>query len=450
MSHSAEHPPTRRRVVMGALALGAAAGAPGIAQAATPSAPRAAAEAPSYANPLVRRRADPHILKHTDGYYYFTATVPEYDRIVLRRSRTISGLATAAESVIWKKHTSGDMGAHIWAPEIHFIDGKWYIYFASAPANDVWKIRMWVLENTGANPLAGTWAERGRIVTPIDSFSLDASTFTHQGTRYLVWAQSNPDVGNNSSIYLARMANPWSITGPQVEISRPTYDWETRGFKVNEGPSVLQRNGHLFLTYSASATDANYCMGLLTASAGSDLLAAASWKKSPRPVFTSDDTTKQYGPGHNSFTVAEDGHTDLLVYHARQYKDITGDPLNDPNRHTRVQALGWKADGTPDFGVPVADAPARVPRHRRLGGLGKPARGTGAGAPGQRRLADLLRRLHRAEVLLQRQPRRLPDLDPDPGVARAHRIRPPLHRPQGDRVIRGCPWTRWAIPPRCT
>ncbi|GAA3353646.1 hypothetical protein GCM10017744_007930 [Streptomyces antimycoticus] len=80
------------------------------------------------------------------------------------------------------------------------------------------------------------------------------------------------------------------------EISRPTYDWETRGFKVNEGPSALQRNGRLFLTYSASATDANYCMGLLTASAGSDLLAAVSWKKSPRPVFTSNDTTKQYGP----------------------------------------------------------------------------------------------------------------------------------------------------------
>jgi len=350
--------PSRRLVLMGALALGAAGGTPGLAEAATPSARETAARAARYANPLVRNRADPHIFKHTDGYYYFTATAPEYDRVILRRSRTLSGLATAAESVIWKKHTSGDMGAHIWAPEIHFIDGKWYVYFASAPANDVWKIRMWVLENASANPFAGTWTEKGRIATPIDSFSLDASIFVHRGSRYLIWAQSNPDVGNNSSIYIARMANPWTITGPQVEISRPTYDWETRGYKVNEGPSVLQKNGRLFLTYSASATDANYCMGLLTASADSDPLAAASWKKSPQPVFTSNDTTKQYGPGHNSFTVAEDGRTDVLVYHARQYKDITGDPLNDPNRHTRVQTLGWKADGTPDFGVPVADGPA--------------------------------------------------------------------------------------------
>ena len=245
--------------------------------------------------------------------------------------------------MIWKKHTSGDMGAHIWAPEIHFIDGKWYVYFASAPANDVWKIRMWVLENASANPFTGTWTEKGRIATPLDSFSLDASTFVHRGARYLLWAQSDPDVGNNSSIYIAKMANPWTITGPQVEISRPTYDWETRGYKVNEGPSVLQKNGRLFLTYSASATDANYCMGLLTASADSDPLAAASWKKSPQPVFTSNDTTKQYGPGHNSFTVAEDGRTDVLVYHARQYKDITGDPLDDPNRHTRSRTSA----GTP-------------------------------------------------------------------------------------------------------
>ncbi len=109
------------------------------------------------------------------------------------------------------------------------------------------------------------------------------------------------------------------------------------------------------MTYSASATDANYCMGLLTADADADLLDPANWSKSPTPVFTSNDTTGQYGPGHNCFTVDRDGRTDVLVYHAAEYAEIDGDPLNDPNRHTRVQRLGWKADGTPDFGVPVAD-----------------------------------------------------------------------------------------------
>ncbi|MFE2457356.1 glycoside hydrolase family 43 protein [Streptomyces sp. NPDC059402] len=348
--------PGRRLLLKGAAAAGALAAVPTVASAA-PAAPAAApAKAAPYANPLVRNRADPHIRRHTDGFYYFTATVPEYDRIVLRRSRTLGGLATADESVVWRKHATGDMGAHIWAPEMHRVDGKWYIYFAAAPAERVWDIRIWVLENAHANPFRGTWVERGQVRTAWETFSLDATTFTHRGTRYLAWAQHEPGMDNNTALWLSEMANPWTLTGPQVRLSTPEYDWECVGFKVNEGASVIARNGRLFMTYSAAATDANYCMGLLTVDADADLMNPANWSKSPTPVFTSNDTTGQYGPGHNCFTVAQDGRTDVLVYHARQYKEIDGDPLDDPNRHTRVQKLGWKADGTPEFGVPVADS----------------------------------------------------------------------------------------------
>lgn len=322
-----------------------------------------AASAAQFTNPVAAKRADPHITKHTDGYYYFTATVPEYDRIVLRRATTLQGLATASEKVIWRKHASGEMGAHIWAPEIHYINNKWYIYFAAGRTDDIWKIRPYVLENSSANPLDGGWAEKGRIALPQDSFSLDATTFVHNGARYLAWAQSEP--GINSSIYLAKMANPWTITGSAVRIATPTHDWETRGYKVNEGPSVIVRNGKVFMTFSASATDANYCLGLLTASASADLLKASSWTKTAQPVFTSNAATSQYGPGHNSFTVSEDGQSDILVYHDRSYRDISGDPLNDPNRRTRLQKLYWNADGTPNFGIPVADGitPVRLRSH---------------------------------------------------------------------------------------
>jgi GH43 family beta-xylosidase len=314
-----------------------------------------------YSNPIAEQRADPHIFKHTDGFYYFTATVPEYDRIVLRRATTIQGLASAPETVIWRKHSSGDMAAHIWAPEIHFINGKWYVYFAAGRSDDIWRIRMWVLESSSANPVTGTWTERGRITTPWDTFSLDASTFVNNGVRYLTWAQQEPGISTNSNVYLARMgANPWTITGTVTRLTVPTLAWETRGFKVAEGPTVLQRNGKIFLTYSASATDANYCLGMLTAPASADLLNAASWTKSANPVFTTNDATGQYGPGHNSFTVSEDGRSDVMVYHDRNYRDISGDPLNDPNRRTRVQKVYYKADGTPDFGIPVPDGPTPV------------------------------------------------------------------------------------------
>ncbi|WP_367138176.1 family 43 glycosylhydrolase [Saccharothrix sp. HUAS TT1] len=326
-----------------------------------------ATPAVQYANPLANQRADPHIFKHTDGYYYFTATAPEYDRIVLRRATTIQGLASASESVIWRRHSSGEMGAHIWAPEIHFINGKWYVYFAAGRTDDVWRIRPYVLENSSANPLTGSWTERGKVNVPWDTFSLDMSTFVVNGVRYLTWAQSEPGISTNSNLYLARMgANPWQVTGTVARLTVPTLDWETRGgVKVAEGPSVIQRDGRVFLTYSASATDANYCLGMLTASASANLLNPSSWTKSSSPVFASNAATSQYGPGHNSFTVSEDGQSDILVYHDRSYRDISGDPLRDPNRRTRVQKVYWNADGTPNFGIPVADGvtPVRLKSH---------------------------------------------------------------------------------------
>ncbi|MFI7237599.1 family 43 glycosylhydrolase [Streptomyces cyaneofuscatus] len=330
------------------------------AQAAAPAEP-----AVSYTNPLANQRADGQIHKHTDGYYYFTATAPEYDRIILRRATTIQGLSTAPETVIWTKHATGEMGAHIWAPEIHFIDGKWYVYFAAGRADDIWKIRMYALESSAANPLTGGWTEKGRIATPMDSFALDATTFTVGGTRYLSWAQKDPAIEANSNVYIAEMANPTTISGTPARLTVPTYSWETAGHKVNEGPAFIQRGNKVFLSYSASATDSNYCLGLLSASASADLLDPASWTKSPVPVFQSNAATGQYGPGHNFFTKSEDGRSDILVYHDRGYKDISGEPLDDPNRRTRVQKLYWNADGTPNFGIPVADGatPRRLASH---------------------------------------------------------------------------------------
>ncbi len=311
---------------------------------------------PTYPNPLIEQRADPWILKHGDGYY-FIATVPKYDRIELRRAKTVAGLRNATSKTIWHKHKRGPTSWHIWAPELHFIDGTWYVYFAAGKAEAIWDIRMYVLKCTAADPLQGDWTEKGQLRTNWESFSLDATTFTHRDKRLLVWAQKDPKIHGNTNLYIAEMENPWTIKGRQVMLTWPEHPWERVGFWVNEGPAVLVRHGRVWLSYSASATDHNYCMGLLAADADADLLDAASWKKSPVPVFKSSPDNGQYGPGHSCFTVAEDGKTDLLVYHARDYKEIEGDPLRNPDRHTRVQVLRWQEDGRPDFGEPGARRP---------------------------------------------------------------------------------------------
>lgn len=304
--------------------------------------------------PLVLQRADPFILRHTDGYYYFTASVPAYDRVEVRRAKTLAELPTAQPVSVWIKPNEGLYSDLIWAPEIHYIKGAWYVYFAAAPSREIkdnlFQHRMWVISTKAANPLEGTWEFLGQVDSGLNSFCLDATTFVHRDVLYYVWAQKHPDVAGNSNLYIARMESPTKIATKPVLLTRPEFEWETRGFSVNEGPGVLIRQGRVFITYSASATDENYCIGMLHADETADLLDAKSWHKSLEPVFKSCFERGVYGPGHNSFTVSEDGKTDILVYHARTYTEIVGDPLWDPNRHTYVKPIRWGADAMPIFG----------------------------------------------------------------------------------------------------
>ncbi|RCX12204.1 GH43 family beta-xylosidase [Anaerobacterium chartisolvens] len=329
-----------------------------------------------YENPLILNRADPCIYKHTDGNYYFTASYTDgsdghnnvgmyqYDRIILRKAATIQGLAVAEERVIYtKRPLGGNKSPHVWAPEIHFIDGNWYIYYATTISDsDVWQIRPHVLMCPGnLDPMKKeNWQDKGMMRKmnsqdmAFNGFSLDETVFEHNGIRYMVWAQNDP----NSNLYIARMKDPLTIDTNAVMIASPKYDWELHGYKVNEGASVIKRNGKIFISYSASGTDALYCLGLLTASDKSDLLNPGSWVKTPYPVMTFSTEAGQYGPGHNTFTVSEDGSEDILVYHARQEERYIGsgyEPLYDAGRHTRVQKLLWNSDGTPNFGAPLAD-----------------------------------------------------------------------------------------------
>ncbi|WP_156032535.1 family 43 glycosylhydrolase [Parvularcula oceani] len=303
-----------------------------------------------YDNPLIEQRADPHIVRGEDGTYYFIATVPEYDRLEMRKAESLEGLADAEPIVIWREHETGEMGSHIWAPELHRIDGTWYIYFAAGGAENEWDIRMYALSNPSDDPTTGEWTEEGRIETDRADFSLDATVFEHDGELYYIWAHRLPREYHNTGLKMSRMASPTELTGEEIVLTEPVFDWETRGHYVNEGAAVIKHDGKIFITYSASATDANYAMGLLWADEDADLMDPESWNKSPAPLFFTNEEFDRYGPGHAQFTVNEDGE-DVLVYHAREYEEIPGgEPLNDPNRHTRVRVFTWNEAGFPEFG----------------------------------------------------------------------------------------------------
>lgn len=307
-----------------------------------------------YNEPWILQRADPYVYRHEDGWYYFTASVPAYDCVVLRRAKTLVGLAEAEEKVIWRKHESGPMSEHIWAPEIHYLFGKWYIYFAGGEKEDVWKIRPYVLECQGTDPYQDAWQEKGKMQRAEDdpfsfeAFSLDATVFENKGEYYYVWAEKVGVGKQISNLYIAKMENGYTLKTVQVLLTTPDYDWERIGFWVNEGPAVIHRDGMIYLTFSASETGIDYCVGMLSASEDADLLDPQSWVKQNTPVLQTCEALSIYGPGHNSFTVDEEGN-DIIVYHARTEAKIEGNPLYNPNRHAMLMKVKWDESGKPVF-----------------------------------------------------------------------------------------------------
>ena len=245
------------------------------------------------------------------------------------------------------------MSCHIWAPELHYINGVWYLYYAGGDKDDIWAIRPYVLECVDEDPMTGTWVEKGKMGRAaeddfsFEAFSLDGTVFENKGKWYYVWAEKVGVGKQISNLYIGEMETPYKLKTVQVLLTTPDYDWERVGFWVNEGPAVIKRDGKIFLTYSASETGIAYCMGMMTASEDADLLDPLSWKKERYPVLRSEPSVGIYGPGHNSFTVDEEGN-DVMIYHARTETEIVGDPLYNPNRHAMLMPVEWK-EGRPVF-----------------------------------------------------------------------------------------------------
>ncbi len=304
--------------------------------------------------PFIAQRADPFV-RCIEGKWYFTASVPAYDCIILRRADTLEGLRTAEEHMVWHAHESGVMSRHIWAPELHRLDGCWYIFFAAGEKDDGWKIRPWVLRCQDDDPISGRWEECGNLRRADEDefsftdFSLDMTIMENAGKRYCIWAEKVSVGKKISNLYIAELETPLKMKTPQMLLTSPTYAWERHGFWVNEGPAVIHHDGRIYMTYSASDTSAAYCMGLMWMDEKDDPMDIAAWHKSSHPVMRTDAAKGIYGPGHNTFFTDEAGKA-YTAYHARPYDEIIGDPLYDPNRHAFIMTVPFE-DGMPVFSL---------------------------------------------------------------------------------------------------
>lgn len=303
----------------------------------------------TFRNPVVARAADPWVLKHTDGNYYFMHT--QSGGLGLTQSSSLSGLAQGRKKTIWSPEPNGRYSYNLWAPEIHHLNGKWYIYFTANDGGGDESRRICVLENGEADPMEGEWVWRGALQTPVPG--LDGTVVSVLGQLYFLYAGYGhfPDYG--SAIYIMLMSNPWTLEGEHVLLTAPTLEWEKQGgMAINEGPVTLHRNGRIYLIYSGSTTwSEDYALGMLTMEESADPMEPSSWTKSPVPVFRKSVENGVYATGHNSFTVSPDGEEDWIVYHALPAPGADADL-----RSTCIQKFAWKGDGTPDFGIPVSAA----------------------------------------------------------------------------------------------
>jgi GH43 family beta-xylosidase len=302
-----------------------------------------------FRNPILTAGPDPWVIKK-ESTYYVTHTTG--NSLKIYKTTDMSKLAEAASKTVWTAPANGMNSKNIWAPELHYLNNKWYFYYAADDGNNA-NHRMWVLENSSADPFQGTWIDKGELELPDDKWAIDGSVFSQGDQLYFIWSGWEGDVDVRQDIYITRLSDPWTAEGDRVRLSKPELSWELNGSPpgVNEGPQMLKHNDKLFIVYSASGcwTD-DYTLGFLSADANADLMDPAAWAKSQQPVFTKYPEGQAFGPGHCSFFTSPDNTEDWILYHANPQ---SGQGCGN-KRSIRMQPFTWKADGTPDFGKPAA------------------------------------------------------------------------------------------------
>lgn len=313
----------------------------------------AKAQEVQFTNPLLPYGPDPYSTYH-DGQYYYTHTMS--DSLVLWKTKSLADLQNAEYKTIWVPPAGTVYSKNLWAPEVQFLDGKWYFYFAADDGKNE-NHRMYILENPSADPFKGQWTFKGELETSSDKWAIDGNIFKYNGQLYMIWSGWEGDVNGRQDIFISKMENPYTLKGERSRISSPEFDWETHGdlgggkrVLVNEGPQFLEHDGKLFIIYSASGcwTD-NYALGFLELKEAADLMQKDSWIKSEEPLFQKSVENEVFGPGHNSFFKSPDGTQDWILYHANPKQ---GQGCGQ-NRSPRMQRIYWREDGKPYLGLPV-------------------------------------------------------------------------------------------------
>jgi GH43 family beta-xylosidase len=289
--------------------------------------------------------ADPWMIFH-GGFYYYSES-RDRRQIFIRRSRSIAGIGQDPGVSVWTAPSRGLNSDNVWAPELHLIDGKWFIYYAADDGRNENR-RMWVLESHGSDP-RGEYRCRGQLAT--GGWAIDGTVLSlDDGRKYLIWSGWPGRRDGQQKIYIAALKDAATVFGARVAIAAPDQVWERVAMPICEAPQVLKRNGDIFIVYSASASwTTDCCLGLLH-NQTKDVLNPRAWIKHG-PVFRKTDQV--WSVGHCSFVKSLCQSEEWVIYHSKAKRRLGWD---DPEVHAR--RFSWTSDGFPDFGTPVPRFPA--------------------------------------------------------------------------------------------
>ncbi len=150
-----------------------------------------------------------------------------------------------------------------------------------------------ILESEGSDPM-GPYQYKD---TPMkDHWNIDGSYFKHEGELFFLWSEWH---GDDQVNLISKMTNPWTIEGERTVITKPEFDWEISGLRVNEGPEIIKHDGRTFIVHSASFCNTEDYKLAVVELTGENPLKAESWTKYDEPFFSKGNGV--FGPGHHGF-----------------------------------------------------------------------------------------------------------------------------------------------------
>lgn len=281
--------------------------------------------------------ADPSVYFH-DGWYYYTYS-RDYNggpALWMTRSPNVADLSASEPVMIWSAKVSGNTMKSLWAPQIYFLDGKWYIYATCAmtSTSEAAQRRPYVWVGKGATPYDGFdfFGTFENYDEEVYSY-LSPRILEYGGTRYLIFGgfyRAEDKVAGQrhyQRMMICKLESPTRFATKVSVISEPDKNWEIDGkVQIQEGPfPIVTPGGTLYVAYAAGQTNSNeYCTGLLrfTGSASDDLTDRTKWTKLPEPLQFLDYENRVYSPGAMVFVPEPDGTGLWGIFHVKLYPDI--------------------------------------------------------------------------------------------------------------------------------